>query len=270
MAARLLDQNPVYLDASGNRVAGGTLYFYVNGTTTPKDVYGDKDLSINLGASVGLDASGRVDDDIWLDGTYSVELKDADDVQVWQRDDVEAPSELPSQTGQAGRFLTSDGTNPEWEAIEQVPDYAGASAGDVLQVFGGVPIWAPPNPVEDYAGATLEEPVLLNERTTGQAVTATATTTIDYALGAVVSLAHGTSITTLNFSNFGSANEWARMVIIRTKDNSATARTINWGTVLFPGNTDPTLTQTANAVDIVELFSNGSVVYGRSLGANYS
>jgi hypothetical protein len=77
-------------------------------------------------------------------------------------------------------------------------------------------------------------------------------------------------ITSLSFSNFGSANQIARMVIWRTKDATATARTIAWGSVLFPGGTDPTITQSSGAIDAIELWSNGTWVRGRSLGAAFS
>ena len=190
MASRLLNQAPVYLDDEGAPVAGGTLYFYVNGdTNTPKNVYGDKALSVNLGATELLDAGGRAVNDIWLDGSYTVVLKDASDVQVWARDDVEAASELPSQTSNGGKALFTDGTDASWEEVLELPDYSGANDDDVLKIVSGEPFWGAPDPVTDYAGAVLEQPVLLNERTTSQAVTATATLAINYALGSVVELA---------------------------------------------------------------------------------
>jgi hypothetical protein len=267
MASRLLNQAPVYLDDAGAPVAGGTLYFYVNGdTNTPKNVYGDKALSVNLGATELLDAGGRAVNDIWLDGSYTVILKTAGDVQVWARDDVEAPSELPSQTSNGGKALFTDGTDASWEEVLELPDYSGANDDDVLKIVSGEPFWGAPDPVPDYAGAVLEQPVLLNERTTSQAVTATATLAINYALGSVVELAQATNITTLTFGNFGAANKWARMLIVRTKDNSGTARTIAWGSVKWAGGTPPSLTSTANAIDVIELWSNGTTVLGFSRG----
>lgn len=267
MPVRLLNPAPVYLDDAGAPVAGGSLNFYVNGdTNTPKDVYGDKALSVNLGATELLDAGGRQVNDIWLDGSYTVILKDASDVQVWSRDDVEAPSDLPSQTGNGGKALFTDGTDASWEEVLEVPDYSGANDDDVLKIVAGEPFWGAPDPVPDYAGSVLEQPVFLNERTTSQAVTATATLALNYALGAVVELAQDTNITTLTFGNFGAANKWARMLIVRTKDNTATARTIAWGSVKWAGGTAPTLSSTANAIDVIELWSNGTTVLGFSRG----
>ena len=52
------------------------LYFYQNGTTTPKAVYADKNKVTSLGAVVTSDSAG-IFPSIFLDGTYRVELKDA-------------------------------------------------------------------------------------------------------------------------------------------------------------------------------------------------
>lgn len=267
MASRLLNQAPVYLDDAGAPVAGGTLYFYVNGdTNTPKDVYGDKDFSVNLGATELLDAGGRAVNDIWLDGSYTVILRDSSLDLVWERDDVEAPSDLPVQTSNGGKALFTDGTTASWEEVLELPDYSGADDDDVLKIVSGEPFWGAPAPVPDYAGAQLEQPVFLNQREKSQAVTATATLALNYALGSIVELAQDTNVTSLSFANFGAANKWARMLIIRTKDATATPRTIAWGSVKWAGGSAPTLSSTSGAIDVIELWSNGTVVYGFSRG----
>jgi hypothetical protein len=66
------------------------LYFYQNGTTTPKAVYADKNKVTSLGAVVDcIDASG-VFPPIFLDGTYRVTLKNAAGVTQtgWPVDNV--------------------------------------------------------------------------------------------------------------------------------------------------------------------------------------
>jgi hypothetical protein len=270
MASRLLDQHPIFFDDDGAPCAGGTLTFKISGSSLAKDVYGEKALTTNLGNVIDLDSSGRTEVDVWLDGAYTVELRDSDGVQIWSRDNVEAPSELPDPTGEDDKVVRVVDGAFVLDDLRELPDYSGADDNDVVKIVGGVPVFGAPPVVEDYAGAELEQPVLLNERFKGQAVTATSTLAIDYALGSVVSLAHGTDIATLTFSNFGAANKWARMLIIRTKDASATTRTIAWGATLFPGGTDPTLTQTTGAVDVIELWSNGTTVIGRSVGAAFA
>jgi hypothetical protein len=269
MASRLLNQAPVYLDASGAPVAGGTLTFYDTGTTTPRSVYAEKALTTDLGNVETLDSAGR-SADIWLSGSYTVVLKDSDGAQIWSRDNVEAPSELPSQTGNTGKVLKTDGTDPYWDDADSLPDYSGADDNDVVKIVGGLPVFGTAPVVTDYNGSDLEKPVLFDHRYKSQAVTAAATLIIDYALGAHVELAQAVNITSLTFSNFGAANQIAHMVIWRTKDATADARTIAWGSVLFPGGTDPTLTQTTGAIDAIELWSNGTWIRGRSVGAAFA
>jgi hypothetical protein len=266
MAYRLLDQNPVYFDAGDARLAGGHIAFYENNTTTPKVVYGDKSLSVNLGASVSLDEEGRLEVDVWLDGAYSVEVFDADDNSIWNRDDVEASDPFPS--GSDGQVLGLVGGVETFVDIEEVPDYSGASEGDVLTISSGVPEWEPPAAPEDFGGGNIIDAVLVNVREKTQAVVATATTTIDYEDGAVVLLSQDVNIASLVLQNFGAAGEAATMTIVRTKDATGTARTISWGTILFPGGTDPTLTQTSGAVDVITLVStNGTQILGYGAAA---
>lgn len=266
MASRLLNQATTYLDDAGAPVAGGTLYFYETGTLTAKNVYGEKALTTNLGATELLDSGGRQVNDIWLSGAYTVVLKTSGGVQVWSRDNVEAPSDLPSQSGETGKALKTDGTAAYWDTLQELPDYSGAADNDVVKIVGGVPVFGTAPVTSDYAGAELEQPVFLNQREKSQAVTATATLVINYALAPVIELAQAVDITSLTFGNFGAANKWARMLIIRTKDNTATARPIAWGSVKWAGGTAPTLTASANAVDIIELWSNGTAIYGFSRG----
>lgn len=268
MAYRLLDQNPVYFDAGDARLAGGHIAFYQNNSTTPKVVYGDKAMTVNLGTTVDLDEEGRLEVDVWLDGAYSVEVFDAGDNSIWQRDDVEASDPFPAGTD--GQVLGLVGGEPTFVDIEQMPDYSAATVGDVLTIdSGGEPEWAPPSAPEDFGGGNIIDAVLVNVREKTQAVTASATTTIDYEDGAVVLLAHGVNIASLVLQNFGASGEAATMTIVRTKDASATARTITWPAgVIFPAGTDPTLTQTTGAVDVITLVStNGTQILGYGAAA---
>lgn len=91
-----------------------------------------------------------------------------------------------------------------------------------------------------------------------------------HAAGSIVQLTQDVNITSLVLASFGSASRWARMVIIRTKDATATPRTIAWGSVRWAGGTAPTLSSAASAVDIIELWSNGTVIYGFSRGLAFA
>jgi hypothetical protein len=149
-AFRILDQDPVYLDTQGNLLIGGTLQFYVTGSDTPADVYGDPGLTVNNGSSVTIGSDGRATVDIWGNQAYRVRLYAADGTLVWERDPVEiaggASQSIPTPV--ANQFLTSpDGTNLAWAAVLQVPDPTGES-GKILGTDGTNILWqaAPTTP----------------------------------------------------------------------------------------------------------------------------
>lgn len=141
---RILNPFPVYLDRLGTPAANGRLEFFDAGTSTPKDVYGDPDLTVNNGPTVLIGSDGRAVDDIWGEGSYYVRLLAADDTLIAEADDVS----IPGGTGatipalQAGKFLTNDGAVMSWANIIQPPDPTGQS-GKVLGTDGANLIWQP-------------------------------------------------------------------------------------------------------------------------------
>ena len=66
---------------------------------------------------------------------------------------------LPDQTGHSGEFLTTDGTNPSWAAVDALPDQTGYS-GRVLGTDGSVAGWVVPERVQrDVLPQAAEEEV---------------------------------------------------------------------------------------------------------------
>lgn len=145
-AFRLLDQCPQYRDDEGNIVADGELRFYETGTTTPKNVTNGSG-GASLGSTVALDSSGRpeTDKDPWLDGIYRVRLYDADDALVWSRDNVQEAATggitpLDPADGTEDQVYSTDGVNAEWRSISEVPSQTGHS-GKFLTTDGTVASW---------------------------------------------------------------------------------------------------------------------------------
>lgn len=97
---------------------GGKLYFYALGTTTPKATYQDFAQTVPNTNPVILDASGRLQAQVWGDGDYTVKLDAADNTAIVSaveiRDPAPATGGLPDPTGHTGEFVTSDGTAYAW------------------------------------------------------------------------------------------------------------------------------------------------------------
>lgn len=147
-AFRLLNQFPVYFDQQGRLADGGELRFYESGTTTPKDVYGDPDLSVNNGSTVAIASDGRTAVDVWGDGSYRVRLYDADATLIGEADDVE----VAGGTGQSipalvsGQFLTNNGALLLWAPIREMPDPTGQDGKYPVASGSGYVLQSPAEP----------------------------------------------------------------------------------------------------------------------------
>lgn len=93
-----------FFDEDGNPLAGGKLYSYIAGTSTPSATYTDESGDTENANPTVLDADGYAD--IWIKGgTYKFRLTDANDVDIWTRDDVSRASEGPAGSS----FLVGSG-----------------------------------------------------------------------------------------------------------------------------------------------------------------
>lgn len=103
-----LDSTPIFdaisrvTDAAGNPVSSGTIEFYNAGTSTPKTVYADADLSVALGTSVatnsgGYPVTGAGVQTLVYTGTapYKMIVKDALGVTIITHDNVKGAPATP-------------------------------------------------------------------------------------------------------------------------------------------------------------------------------
>lgn len=141
-AFRLYSKMDTFWGLTGQLLPGGYLKFYDAGTTTPKDVFGEKALATNNGSTIALDASSRPSLDVWGSGAYFVEIYDADDNKQGEADNVEIPggeaTALPALVD--GEFLTNDGSVMSWAEVREVPDPTG-HADEVLSSDGTALTW---------------------------------------------------------------------------------------------------------------------------------
>lgn len=150
-----------FIDAAGIPLAGGFLYTYAAGTTTPQATYTDSAASTANSNPIVLDSRGEAN--IWLTGSnYKFKLTDANGTEIWTVDNIAAPSTalspvfdsnvtisantsgpalLVTQTGAGAAIRVQDSADPD--ASPFVVDNAGnvgigtASPANMLDLAGG-------------------------------------------------------------------------------------------------------------------------------------
>ena len=80
-----------FIDAAGVPLAGGYLYTYAAGTTTPQATYTDSTAATANSNPIVLDSRGEAN--IWLSSAdYKFKLTDAAGTEIWTVDNIAAPS----------------------------------------------------------------------------------------------------------------------------------------------------------------------------------
>lgn len=148
-AFRPFDPFQVFTDQHGNLAVGGSLVFFVTGTTTPKDVFADMAMTANLGNTIFIGTDGRPSvgsspTDIWGSDSYRVRLLDVNGVQIGpDRDNVALPggnaAALPTPFI-PNALLSNDGSLAEWLTTILMPDPTG-HANNILGTDGSAVFW---------------------------------------------------------------------------------------------------------------------------------
>jgi len=86
MAQLLAAPYSYFADQNGEPLAGGKVYTYAAGTTTPQASYTEVTGTVAASNPVILDSAGRAA--IWLQGSYKLVVKDANNVVQWTVDNV--------------------------------------------------------------------------------------------------------------------------------------------------------------------------------------
>jgi hypothetical protein len=98
-----------FLDANGAPLAGGFLYSYLSGTTTPATTYTSRSGAASNTNPIVLDAAGRTPSEVWLNGgvLYKFVLKSSTYVQIGTYDSIPAINDTTS----ISNLITVAGTN---------------------------------------------------------------------------------------------------------------------------------------------------------------
>lgn len=98
-----------FFDANGQPLAGGKLYSYEAGTTTPLNTYTDESESVANSNPIILDSSGEAS--VWVGSrVYKFSLYDSNDNLIWTVDDVSSSRDLERiSANSSGVFSDSTG-----------------------------------------------------------------------------------------------------------------------------------------------------------------
>jgi microcystin-dependent protein len=195
-----------FIDAAGVPLAGGFLYTYEAGTTTPQATYTDSTSATPNSNPIVLDSRGEAN--IWLaSSNYKFKLTDANGTEIWTVDNIAAPSTALSPVFDSNVSISTDSPGP---------------ALLITQTGGG-----PAMRVQDSADPDAS-PFVID--TSGQIGigTASPSNAIDVAGGAIqISTAGGTARTVMSADltdSIFSVNDDRNFTV---KTNTATRLTIN-------------------------------------------
>ncbi|MGI9158926.1 MAG: hypothetical protein ACR2K1_04155 [Saprospiraceae bacterium] len=103
-----------FFDENGVPLAGGLLYVYEAGSTTPADTYTSAAEDTFNTNPIELDAAGRVPNEVWLPtgAAYKFALADANDVPIGEWDDISGINDVTVGNIAAGdgQYLRGNGS----------------------------------------------------------------------------------------------------------------------------------------------------------------
>ncbi|MEI7507841.1 MAG: tail fiber protein [Flavobacterium sp.] len=153
-----------FIDAAGIPLAGGFLYTYEAGTTTPQATYVDAAASTANSNPIILDSRGEAN--IWLSSAnYKFKLTDANGTEIWTVDNIAAPSTALSPVFTSNVTISANTSGPALLVTQtgagaaiRVQDSADPDATPfVVDTSGNVGIGTPtPANALDIAGGTLQ------------------------------------------------------------------------------------------------------------------
>jgi hypothetical protein len=135
-----------FFNNNGVPLAGGKLFSYAAGTTTPLATYTSKSGGTAHSNPIILDSTGRVSSEVWLtlDRAYKFTLKNAANVEIWTKDNIEpnvSASDLASHMAGLGASLVGlegGGTAQGLADIVFFPTLAAAKAEDITALANAV------------------------------------------------------------------------------------------------------------------------------------
>ena len=148
-----------FFDNNGAPLAGGFVYSYAAGTSTPLATYTDSTGASQNTNPVILDASGRCN--LWLGSSaYKLVLQDANNVQIWSVDNVTAGASILLGLDNVWTGTNQFNASTTFEAAANfISGFTSGfvtltSGGSFTGTFGGTPTWSGLNTFNGGISAT--------------------------------------------------------------------------------------------------------------------
>ena len=195
-----------FIDAAGIPLAGGFLYTYEAGTTTPQATYTDSTAATANSNPIVLDSRGEAN--IWLaSANYKFKLTDANGTEIWTVDNIAAPSTALSPVFTSNVTISTNSSGPALLITQ-------SGAGPIIRAVN------PADPAEVFFTVTNDGSVGIG--------TGSPSNSLDVAGGAIqISTAGGTAQTIISADSTDSIFEASSTRNFTVKTNSATRLTIN-------------------------------------------
>lgn len=195
-----------FIDAAGIPLAGGFLYTYEAGTTTPQATYTDSTAATANSNPIVLDSRGEAN--IWLaSANYKFKLTDANGTEIWTVDNIAAPSTALSPVFTSNVTISTDSPGPALLITQ-------SGAGPIIRAVN------PADPAEVFFTVTNDGSVGIG--------TGSPSNALDIAGGAIqISTAGGTAQTIISADSTDSIFAASDTRNFTVKTNSATRLTIN-------------------------------------------
>jgi microcystin-dependent protein len=195
-----------FIDAAGVPLAGGFLYTYEAGTTTPQATYTDSTAATANSNPIVLDSRGEAN--IWLaSANYKFKLTNAEGTEIWTVDNIAAPSTALSPVFTSNVTISTDSPGPALLITQ-------SGAGPIIRSVN------PADPAEVFFTVTNDGSVGIG--------TGSPSNAIDVAGGAIqISTAGGTARTVMSADLTDSIFAVSDDRNFTVKTNAATRLTIN-------------------------------------------
>lgn len=237
-----------FWDSSDASLAGGKLYSYEAGTSTPKATYQDRDGLVPNTNPIILDSTGYAD--VWIgSGYYKFVLKDSSDNILWTEDDISLPSEaaLAASFWRGVTYITS--ANSPYTITQDDNGHlisVDATSGAVIVNMAEISSLSLPFNVG----------VKLSNATNTCTINRAGTDLIDTSTSKLLETVNATTQLIADIST--SPDKWAVVDIGVTPDGSITRAKLATGAVAKQTVRSVTTTDTATTSDDVLLLSGAS------------